>query len=347
MSDHLVVAPGGVRLGADDGGERALARGRRRHDLVEIARADGRHAVDLEHRQQDVEDLVLRDPPRRLDRDLLPGDPGTDRVVEPRDLACRLDDGFDVGVVEVENDLPAGAGRSDGTRGRRLGGLASPGGGQAGGGAERTGRGGERRGRSLAGCRLRARRGAGQADRRISGCRCCRRLRRGRRSLRGGLCLGPGRTRARATAEDGEAYDRDPANRYRLDHSSSGGASCPSEPGGGGAGTGAGTLGRCPGDRIPLVGGAGTGGLVGVGRTSPLASDDCTPEGGAGCRGFAGSLRSTSKVSPPRRNTTRSDLICSRRASPTVSPTEYAKTRRRCTSSRYARPRPSARITTP
>ena len=286
LRDHLVVTPGGVRLGADDGGKRPLARRGRRQDLVEIPRAHGRHAVDLEHREEDVEDLVLRDASRGLDRDLLPRDPGPDRVVEPRDLARRLDDGLDVGIVEVENDLPAGPGRGDRTTGRRLGRLTPSGSRQAGGSAERRGRGGSRRRRALAG-RFGPRRRAGLADRRLSGRRCCRRLWRGRRLLRARPGLRPGGSRAGAPAKDGdEAYDRDPAKRDRLDHSSSVGDSCPSELGGG-AGTGVGTLGR-PGDRIPPMGGAGPGGLGGVGRTTPPASGRLYAGRRRGLTGFCG-----------------------------------------------------------
>ena len=111
LGDHLVVAPGGVRLGADDGGQRALADGRRWQDLVEIAGANGGDPIHLEHGQKDVEDLVLGDPARGLDGDLLASHPGPDRVVEPGDLTGGLDDGLDVGVVEVQDDLPTRSGR--------------------------------------------------------------------------------------------------------------------------------------------------------------------------------------------------------------------------------------------
>ena len=119
LGDHLVVPPPGVGLGPDDRRERPLARGGERDDLVEVPRAHGGDAVHLEHRQQHVEDLVLRDAPRRLHRDLLARHAGADGVVEPHDLAGRLDDGFDVGVVEVQDDLPATRRRRRDRRARR------------------------------------------------------------------------------------------------------------------------------------------------------------------------------------------------------------------------------------
>ena len=82
--------------------------------------------------------------------------------------------------------------------------------------------------------------------------------------------------------------------------------------------------GRDPFGHPSSFGAPGTGGLAGVGRTTPPvapASGDCTPDraptGAAAWRGFVGSLSRTSNVSPPRRRTTRSALICSSRASPT------------------------------
>ena len=147
----------------------------RRQDLVEIAGADRRDAVDLEHRQEDVEDLVLRDAARGLDRHLLPGDAGADRVVEAGDLARRLDDGLDVGVVEVEHDLPTGPRRrGDRPTGDRLGRCAAwrldP------RRAKRCGSGG-------CGLGLRTGRNAGQCDRRRRGS--CVRRRGGHRHHRG------------------------------------------------------------------------------------------------------------------------------------------------------------------
>ena len=290
LGDDLVVAPGGVWLGADDGGQRTLADGRRRQDLVEIPGADGRDAIHLEHRQQDVEDLVLGDPARGLDGDLLAGYPGPDRVVEPGDLAGGLDHGLDVGVVEVQDDLPARSGRRrDGPRRRRrLGRCSRSWNGQRRGG----GRGGGRRGGGRRAFPLRASRRTWQGNYPL---RCRRRRRRyghHRGLVRHGLASagsGPG-----TAAQKGEADNRDPAARDLLGHSSSVGSSCVSVLGGG-AGGGTVTRGR-PGTRRPGAGegagagpGAGRVGLPAVGRPGPPASGDCTPGGAADRRGFVGS----------------------------------------------------------
>ena len=191
----------------------------------------------------------------------------------------------------------------------------------------------EGRGDGRPALRLGARRGGGQGGRPLGRSRCHRRRGHGHGRLGGGRGCGPAGSGAGAPAEHGEPEDRDPAARQRLrDHSSSVGCSCVSVLGGGGSGIAG--RGR-PGGRMPVVGAGGdTGGLAAAGRPAPPASGDCTPGGAADWRGFEGSESSTSKVSPPRRSTTRSGLICSRRESPTRSPSEYAKTRRFCMSSR-------------
>ena len=230
LRDQLVVAPGGIRLGADDGGQRTLADRLRRQDLVEVAGADGRDAVDLEHGQEDVEDLVLRDPARGLDRDLLPGDARADRVVEPGDLARRLDDGLDVGVVEVEDDLAPGSGRWGDRVGRAPPGPSVPV--PARGWAHR-GHGGTVAPPSASG------RGGvvGKATGRSAGAGVTGAVVTVTGALgRGGGVdpLAPGPAHPPRTAEP---EDRDPAARQRLrDHSSSVGCSCVSVLGGGGSG---------------------------------------------------------------------------------------------------------------
>ena len=210
LGDQLVVAARGVCLAADHRGQRALADRRGRQDLVEVARANGGHAVDLEDGQEDVEDLVLRDPARGLDGDLLAGHARPDRVVEPGDLAGRLDHGLDVGVVEVEHDLPARARRRRDRAARcRLGGRRP---------ARRRcrrrrrlGRGNDRHGPGRRGDRAGlSARGLRSRDRHHG---------RGARGRRGRRL--PGRSGAGAPGQDDEADNRHAAGRQRLDHSSS------------------------------------------------------------------------------------------------------------------------------
>ena len=122
LRDDLVTGARGIRGGAHDGGHRPLARALDRHDLVEVAGAHGGDPVHLEDRQQDAEDVLLGDPPRRLHGDLLARHARSQHVVEAHDLAGGVDDRLDVGVVEVEHDEPAALGRRDRRRRRRRGG---------------------------------------------------------------------------------------------------------------------------------------------------------------------------------------------------------------------------------
>jgi hypothetical protein len=84
-------------------------------DPVEIARAHGGQAVDVEDGQQHVEDVVAGDLAGGLDRDLPPPRLWRQHVVEPHDLGGRLDHDLHVGIVEVENDVAG----TRGARGRR------------------------------------------------------------------------------------------------------------------------------------------------------------------------------------------------------------------------------------
>ena len=297
LGDQLVVAARRVGLAADDRRQRALADRRGRQNLVEVARANGGHAVDLEHGQQDVEDLVLRDPARSLDGDLLAGHARSDRVVEPGDLAGRLDNGLDVGVVEVENDLSARARRRrDRATGRRLRGRHPARSGRR----RRLGRGDDRHGPGRRGDRA-ARRGArGLRSRSPSP-----REGRSRPVAAGDGLVGPGPAHPARTTRPTIAMRRGASVSIIPPRSAPGRLEL-----GGGGGGGVGIRGR-PGARSPGggAGGIAPGGLPTAGRPVPPASGDCTPGGAAAWRGFEGSWSSTSKVSPPRRRTTRSPLI--------------------------------------
>src|SRR5262249_15195068 len=121
LGDDLVGRAGRVRGRAGDRRDGALARTLDADDLVEVPRLDGREAVHLEDGQQDTEHLFLRDAARSLHRNFA-ADVGRQDVVEADDLARRLDDGLDIGVVEIEDDEAASlAGRDRRGRGRLRG----------------------------------------------------------------------------------------------------------------------------------------------------------------------------------------------------------------------------------
>ena len=132
LRDDLVGRAGRVGRVAHDERHRPLARPLDLDDLVEVAGSHGGEAVHLEDGEQDAEDVLLRDPPRRLDGDLA-ADVRRQHVVEADDLARGVHDRLDVGVVEVQHDEAATLGR----RRRRDRGL--PPGGRGGCGREVTG----------------------------------------------------------------------------------------------------------------------------------------------------------------------------------------------------------------
>src|SRR5438034_892121 len=90
LRDDLVRDPGRVGLLADDRRHRALARALDTHDLVEVAGLDRREAVHLQDREQDAEDVLLRDAPGGLHGHLA-ADVRRQHVVEADDLARGLD----------------------------------------------------------------------------------------------------------------------------------------------------------------------------------------------------------------------------------------------------------------
>ena len=88
-------------------------------DPVQVAGPHRGQAVDVEDREQHREDVVARDAPGGLHRDLLAARARRQDVVEDHDLARGLEHDLDVGIVEVEDDELARGWADRRRRGRR------------------------------------------------------------------------------------------------------------------------------------------------------------------------------------------------------------------------------------
>ena len=110
LGQDLVPAARGICLASDDRSDRGLGRAFLRDDAIEVARLDGGQAVDVEDRQQHIEDVVVGDLADGLDRHLSTACRRGQHVVEADDLGGRLDDHLHVGIVEVEHDVARGCG---------------------------------------------------------------------------------------------------------------------------------------------------------------------------------------------------------------------------------------------
>jgi hypothetical protein len=116
LRQDLGVTGSGIGGAADNGLEGDLGHPFPRDDPIEIPRAHGREPIDIQDSEQHVERVIGGDLPHGLNRHLPTSNVRSEHIVEPDDLGHGLDDDFDVGIVEVQDDRPRGGRRRWGRR---------------------------------------------------------------------------------------------------------------------------------------------------------------------------------------------------------------------------------------